>query len=251
MATYKKRGGKTKTPQQQAPEQESVTAEVFSTLDTSAGRAEAWVSRNQNYILSFIGLVVVGVFGYLGYENYVVKPMQEESTNLIAQAQTHFNEALEDPTLQDSLFVLALDGDGVSPGFIEIINSYGGSAAAQIATYNAGMIYLKRGEYDLAIDYLEDFSANYPVLGALALGGIADSFTELNQLEDALGYYRKAANYADNDLTTPRFLLKGAQVALSLGAKDDAAALLETLASDYAETPQATHLEVLLAQAQN
>jgi hypothetical protein len=37
-------------PQQQAPEQESVTAEVFSTLDTSAGRAEAWVSRNQNYI---------------------------------------------------------------------------------------------------------------------------------------------------------------------------------------------------------
>ena len=81
-------------PQQQAPEQESVTAEVFSTLDTSAGRAEAWVSRNQNYILSFIGLVVVGVFGYLGYENYVVKPMQEESTNLMAQAQSHFNEAL-------------------------------------------------------------------------------------------------------------------------------------------------------------
>ena len=239
-------------PQQQAPEQESVTAEVFSTLDTSAGRAEAWVSRNQNYILSFIGLVVVGVFGYLGYENYVVKPMQEESTNLIANAQTHFNEALEDPTLQDSLFVLALDGDGVSPGFIEIINSYGGSAAAaQIATYNAGMIYLKRGEYDLAIDYLEDFSANDPVLGALALGGIADAFTELNQLEDALGYYQKAVNYADNDLTTPRFLLKGAQVALSLGAKADAAALLETLASDYAETPQATHLEVLLAQAQN
>jgi hypothetical protein len=60
MATYKKRGGKPKMPQQQAPEQESVTAEVFSTLDTSAGRAEAWVSRNQNYILSFIGLVVVG-----------------------------------------------------------------------------------------------------------------------------------------------------------------------------------------------
>ena len=153
--------------------------------------------------------------------------------------------------MQDSLFVRALEGDGQNPGFIEIINSYGGSAAAEIATYNAGMIYLQRGEYDLSIDYLEDFSANDPILGALALGGIADAFTELNQLEDALGYYKKAANYADNDLTTPLFLLKGAQVALSLYAKSDAVSMLETLAADYAATPQATHVEVLLAQAQN
>ena len=251
MATYKKRGGKPKTSQQQAPEQESVTAEVFSTLDTSASRAEDWVSRNQNYILSFIGIVAIGVFCYLGYENYVTKPMQEESTNLMAHAQLHFNEGLEDPTLQDSLFVLALEGDGLNPGFLEIINSYGSSAAAQIATYSAGMIYLQQGEYELAIDYLDDFSVNDPVLGALALGGIADAFTELNQFEDALGYYKKAANYADNDLTAPRFLLKGSQVALSLGAKSDAASMLEKLATDYSQTPQASHVEVLLAQAQN
>ena len=89
------------------------------------------------------------------------------------------------------------------------------------------------------------------MLGALALGGIADAFTELNQLEDALDYYHKAANHTDNDLTTPRFLLKGAQVALSLGAKADAVSMLESLASDYADTPQASHVEVLLAQAQN
>ena len=251
MATYKKRGGKSKIPQQQATEQESVTAEVFSTLDTSAGRAEAWVSQNQNYILSLIGLVAVGVFAYLAFENYVAKPMQEESTNLMAQAQDHFNKALDDPTLQDSLFVLALEGDGLNPGFIEIIDSYGGSAAAEIATYNAGMIYLQRGKYDSAINYLEKFSANDPVLGALALGGIADAFTELNQLEDALEYYKKAANYADNDMTKPRFLLKAAQVALSLNFKSDAELMLETLAADYAETPQAKHVEVLLAQAQN
>ena len=238
-------------PLQHSPEQASTTAEVFSKLDTSAGRAEAWVSRNRNYILSFIGLVVVGVFAYLGYENYVVKPIQEESTKLMAQAQAYFSEAMEDPTLQDSLFVRALEGDGQNPGFIEIINSYGGSAAAEIATYNAGMIYLKRGEYDLSIDYLEDFSANAPILGALALGGIADAFTELNQLEDALRYYKKAASYANNDLTTPRFLLKGAQVALILDAKSDAVYMLEALAAGFAATPQATHVEVLLAQAQN
>ena len=65
MATYKKRGGKIKSGQQQAPEQDSVTAEVFTSLDSSAGRAEAWVARNQNYILVIIGSIVVVVLGYL------------------------------------------------------------------------------------------------------------------------------------------------------------------------------------------
>ena len=36
---------------------------------------------------------------------------------------------------------------------MEIINSYGSSASAQIATYSAGMIYLQQGEYELAINY--------------------------------------------------------------------------------------------------
>ena len=45
MATYKKRGGKIKSGQQQAPEQDSVTAEVFTSLDSSAGRAEACAQK--------------------------------------------------------------------------------------------------------------------------------------------------------------------------------------------------------------
>lgn len=94
MATYKKRGGKNKLAQQQAPEQDSVTAEVFTTLDTSAGRAEAWVARNQNYILSTIGAIVVIVLGYLAYMNFVTKPLNEESTNAMAQAQAYFKEGM-------------------------------------------------------------------------------------------------------------------------------------------------------------
>ena len=53
MATYKKRGfkPKNKLEEQKLDEQESTTAEVFSTLDESASKTEEWVSRNQNYIL--------------------------------------------------------------------------------------------------------------------------------------------------------------------------------------------------------
>lgn len=251
MATYKKRGGKNKAAQQQAPEQDSVTAEVFTTLDTSAGRAEAWVARNQNYILTGIGAVVLIVLGYLAYMNFVLKPLNEESTDAIAQAQSYFKQGMQDPTLQDSLYTLALEGDGVSPGFIEIIENYGSSDTGQLATYNAGMISLQQGDFDQAIAYLDNFSSSDPVLGALALGGIGDAFAELNQLEDALGYYQKAASFAENDLTTPRFLLKGAQVALAINKNNVALELLDNLKDNYASAPEASKVAVLSAQANN
>ncbi len=250
MATYKKRGGKIKSAQQQAPEQDSVTAEVFTTLDTSAGRAEAWVARNQNYILAGIGAVVIVVLGYLAYSNFVVKPLNDESTNAMAQAQAYFKEGLQDPTVQDSLFTLALDGDGVAPGFVEIIENYGSSDAAQLATYNAGMIYLQQGDFEQAISYLDDFSSDDPILAALAYGGIGDAFSELNQLNDALEYYEKAAAFSDNSLTTPRFLLKGAQVALVANKKSKAVQLLKNLKENFASSPEAAKVDVLLAQAQ-
>ena len=183
MATYKKRGGKIKSGQQQAPEQDSVTAEVFTSLDNSAGRAEAWVARNQNYILVIIGSIVVVVLGYMAYTNFVLKPLNEESTNAMAKAQAYFKEGMEDPTLQDSLFTLALEGDGVAPGFVEIIENYGSSDASQLARYNTGMISLQQGNYDQAISYLDDFSTSDPILGALALGGIGDALQSLIKWE--------------------------------------------------------------------
>ena len=74
MATYKKRGSKPKNQQNDNLGQESTTAEVFSTLDESASKSEAWVAQNQNYILSGIGAVVLIVLGYLAYTNFILSP---------------------------------------------------------------------------------------------------------------------------------------------------------------------------------
>ena len=70
MATYKKRGAKKSVSSPQLSEQEidSTTAEVFETLDASASRTEEFVAKYQNVILGFIGVVTVGVLGYLTYD---------------------------------------------------------------------------------------------------------------------------------------------------------------------------------------
>ena len=68
MATYKKRGAKKSITPSKENElvQDSTTAEVFETLDTTANKTEEWVGKYQNVILGFIGVVAIGVLSYLG-----------------------------------------------------------------------------------------------------------------------------------------------------------------------------------------
>ena len=51
---------------------------------------------------------------------------------------------------------------------------------------------MNKQNYQEAISYLEEFSSDDAVLGALAKGAIGDAFSQLNQQEDALEYYEKA-----------------------------------------------------------
>ena len=96
MATYKKRGAKKSITQSRENEavQESTTAEVFETLDTTANKTEEWVVKYQNYILGLIGFVAIGVLGYLGYSNFVSEPKAKEAVSELNQAQYYFELAV-------------------------------------------------------------------------------------------------------------------------------------------------------------
>ena len=251
MATYKKRGSKPKNQQNDNLGQESTTAEVFSTLDESASKSEAWVAKNQNYILSFIGAVVLIVLGYLAYTNFVLAPKVSEANEEIFQAQQYFDLALIDTESSDSLFTLALEGGAGKYGFLDIIEQYSGTPAASIATYSAGMAYLNLNKFDLAIEYLQDFSSDDLLLNALALGGIGDAFAEINQLEDALDYYEKAASINANSFTSPFFLMKAGQTALGFGKNSVAKAHFETIKEEYASSDEASLIDIYIGQASN
>src|SRR6056297_2757077 len=136
MATYKKRGYKpnTKEEEQNTVEEESTTAEVFNTLDEGASKTEAWVARNQKYIFVIIGVAAAAILGYLAYEEFIQEPKEAEAANEMFMAQQYFDNALQASGAQsDSLFNLALTGGQGKYGFVDIIENYGSTNAGNLA----------------------------------------------------------------------------------------------------------------------
>lgn len=253
MATYKKRGykPKSKVERQIDIEEGSTTAEVFSTLDESASKTEAWVSKNQNYILGIIGVIAIGVLGYLGYSQFVQGPKETEAANELYYPQQFFDQAMQDSAQKDSLLTLALNGADGKFGFLDIIEEYSGTKAANLARYSAGMAYLNQQNYQEAISYLEEFSSDDEILGALAKGGIGDAFSQLDQPDDALDYYEKAIAHSSNEFTTPKFLYKAGILAMNSGNNPKAAEFFERIKEDFPNSTQANDIDVMLGMAKN
>ena len=251
MATYKKRGfkPKTKADKQDALEENSTTAEVFNTLDETASKTEEWAVKNQKYIFVIVGLAAAIVLGYLGYNKFIAEPKGSEAMNEMFKAQQYFDEAVNG-TEKDSLYTLALNGGEGKYGMLDIINEYGGTPAANLANYYAGMSYLNLKDYTNAITYLQDFSSDDVMLDAIAKGGIADAFVQLNQPEDALGYYEDAAKVSVNDFTTPMYLFKAGTTALTLGQKEKALTYFNRIKEEFSSSNEATNIDVFIGKAE-
>lgn len=257
MATYKKRGYKpTAKPEVETEienfdnvEETSTTAEVFNTLDETASKTEEWVAGNQKYIFVIIGVVAALVLGYLGYNEFVAQPKESEAMNDMFQAQKYFNEAVNG-TEKDSLYTLALNGGNGKYGMLDIINEHGGTPAANLAEYYAGMAYLNLKDYKNAVEHLSNFTSEDEALAPLAKGAIGDAFVQLNQLDDALDYYKQAAEIRTNEFTTPMYLNKAGLVALELGKADQALGLFEKVKNEYPNSAEASTIDVFIGKAQ-
>ncbi|MGB0982323.1 MAG: tetratricopeptide repeat protein [Winogradskyella sp.] len=251
MATYKKRGYKPKTEKEKVEvvEENSTTAEVFNTLDEGASKTEEWIEKNQKYIIGLIAVVAILALAYMGYKNYIAEPKAKDAMNEMYTAKSYFDDAVSG-VASDSLYKMALEGGEGKYGMLDIINEYGGTPAANLANYYAGMAYLNLKDYKNAVTHLSDFSSDDKMLSPIAKGGIGDAFVQLGQQEDALGYYEKAFATNTNAFTTPMYLMKAAKVALNLGNNSKALDYLKRIASEFPNATEATKVDALIGKAE-
>ncbi|MBT8252429.1 MAG: tetratricopeptide repeat protein, partial [Bacteroidia bacterium] len=162
----------------------------------------------------------------------------------------YFDQAVNS-TEKDSLFTLALNGSEGQFGMLDIISNHGSTKAGNMANYYAGMAYLNLKDYQNAIKYLSDFGSDDDALGPLAQGGIGDAFVQLNQPEDALDYYIKAAKLKTNNFTTPMFLMKAGIIAIQLEKNADALKYFKRIKEEFPNSTEAANVDLFIGQAES
>lgn len=153
------------------------------------------------FIGSAIGVIALIVVAVIYFINDSKQNKNESAQDELFQAQYYFEKDSTD---------LALNGDGRSLGFLSIIDIYGGTEAANLAHFYAGTIYLKEGNFQEALDHLNDFSSSEVLLNARANELRGDTYMELGQYSDAAGAYESAANGVNDKFFSPNYLMKAA-----------------------------------------
>jgi tetratricopeptide (TPR) repeat protein len=207
-------------------------------VESALTKTEQFIEDNQKIIsIALIALIVV-VGGYWGFKKLYMAPLQEEAQETIFHAQQHF---------QADSFKLALEGDGMNPGFLEIMDQYGATKAGELAEYYAGVCYLKTGEYESAIDLLSDFSTDEPFLHATALGATGDAYLEAGDKDNAIEWYQKAID-SENEMITPHYLFKLGLLYEKDGRKEEAIEAYTRIKEDYEDSYEARDIDKYLTR---
>jgi tetratricopeptide (TPR) repeat protein len=207
-------------------------------LQQTADKAQDFYTKNKNVINIGLLAVVAIVGGFFAYNQFVKAPKEKKAQEAIFGAQNFF--------AVDS-FKLALNGDGNTYGFLQVIDKYGGTKAGNLAKYSAGVCYVKLGDYQKGIEQLKAFSSNDLVISALANGLIGDASMELNKTDDAVSYYKKAGA-ADNMLVSPIYLLRAGLALEKANKPQDAIAVYEQIKQKYPQTNEGREMEKYLAR---
>lgn len=216
------------------------TEDKIVAVEEALGKTEQFIESNQKALTIIIGVIVILILGYFGYNKFIIAPLEKEAQLEMYMAETYFN--------QDSLD-LALFGDGNYLGFLDIIDEFGSTKSGKLSNYYAGICYLNKGEFEEAIEYLQAYSINDRIIAPMALGAIGDAYIELKDYKKGASFYMDAADEDDNAFTSPTFLLKaGMAYELQLNYKD-AVSVYERIQNDYKMSYEASNIEKYIARA--
>ncbi len=191
-------------------------------------KAQGFWQQYQKMIIGAAAVVVIGIAGWFGYNEYIVKPKEEKASEALFKAEEYFR--------MDSSN-LALNGDGQTRGALYVIKNFSGTKAANLAHFYAGVSYLKLGDFNNAVKYLKDFSTDAKQIQLLAFGALGDAYAEQNKTDDAISYYKKAGSTFDkDDNNSAEYLFRAALLLETKGKNEEALALYKEIKEKFPKT---------------
>ncbi|MBR6757139.1 MAG: tetratricopeptide repeat protein [Bacteroidaceae bacterium] len=209
-------------------------------VNEAISSSEKFLVNNQKTILYVLVAIVAVIAIVLGVKQFYFEPREVKA-----------QEALFRPVLafeQDSLD-LALNGNAEYDGLIAVVDNYGSTKAGNLAAAYAGLAYYEKADYENAKIYLSKFSADEEILSPAITAAIGNALVNMDNAAEAVKYFEKAAKVADNDVFSPLYLMKAANVYEKLGDKAAALKIYETIKSDYPTSQQASTIDAYIERA--
>ena len=199
-----------------------------------------WDKYNRIIIIICAAIIILGG-AYLAYKYLYKQPLEVKAADAMYKAEEYYRA--------DSLKV-ALNGDGMNPGFIKIIDKYGSTTAGNTARYYAGVCELKLGDYAKAVTYLKDFDTDAKQIQARAYKLLADAYAEQGKNSEALNNYKKAAHtFEADDYNSSEYLFMAAYFAdRVVKNQKEATDLFKELKDKYPHTEKGFEADKYLAQ---
>jgi tetratricopeptide (TPR) repeat protein len=219
---------------------EHTTDEPLVDVEEVYSKTEKYLDENRKSLAIILGAILVMVGGYFAWAKLYVEPQDKKAQNEMFMAERYFE--------RDSIDK-AINGDGQYDGFKTIVEKYGVTKSGNLAHYYLGICYLKKGEYQKAIDQLKEFDGDDHIVGSIAIGGIGDANMELGKVDEAIENYLKAAKHDDNKFTAPIYLMKAGLAYEEKSDFKNAVKVYEQIKTDFPESTEGRDIEKYLARA--
>ncbi len=212
--------------------------QAMSSVEETLTRTEQFLEDNYKVLLIGLGVIVV-IVGLVWLGRLYMGKRNDEAQSQIFQAQKYLE--------MDSL-KLALNGDGNYLGFLDITKTYSMTNTGNLARYEAGICYLRLGQFNEAISYLNKYAKKDKVIGSMAIGAAGDAYVELGNTAKGLSSYMEAADFAKNSFNTPVFLMKAGELYETTGKYAEALKIYERIQNEYPESTEGTSIEKYIAR---
>jgi len=187
---------------------------------------EDFLKSNSKILAGVLAVAIVLIGGILFFQ-YNTQQQNEKAQAEMFQAVYFFE--------QDSVD-FALNGDGINKGFLNIIESYPRTDAANLAHFYTGSIYLSQKKFEDALTHFQEFSTDDYLVQAKAYSLVGDANLELGKTEEAIAQYTKAARTNENKFMSPKYLAKLAVAQEEAGKIEDAIKTYAEIEEKYYES---------------
>lgn len=204
--------------------------------------AQDYFEKHKNLIIGVLAAIIIGGGGFIVFKYLIQQPKENQAKLAIFKAEQQF---------QRDSFALALENPGGGyEGFLDIIDNYSGTKTANTAKLYAGISYMNVGRFEDAIQYLESYTAAGTYGPILKNGNLGDAYSELQDFDKALGFYKKATTASEDKLLTPYYLYKLGLLAERMGDSSTAKSAFSRIKEDYPDSEESNKASKLLANIQ-